>query len=92
MCFVELEKKLRLRADREHLVQKNILPGNHVFKLVPENETHIYRHVATTGSLGACMLQVPHFLTTVVLVYQTHLNNVPTVGTVYIHCIVPIVM
>ena len=24
---VELERKLRIRADREHLVQKNILPG-----------------------------------------------------------------
>lgn len=45
VCSVELEKKLRTRADREHLVQKNILPGNHrapVFKLVFENETQSF--------------------------------------------------
>ena len=28
LYHTELEKKLRARADREHLVQKNILPGN----------------------------------------------------------------
>ena len=54
--FSELEKKLKSRADRDHLVQKNILPGEQTFPhsfhiiLVDESETHylcvVYMHTS----------------------------------------------